>query len=159
MMHMRTSRRSRILPDIGRSWGLRALWCAMITKTLEPGDPLNNHPNAVQAVMEELEDLRRLGVWDELHPYEAVMVAKLFPDAHLTRVFPIVGTKHFEDPEMQRWKGRIVVSGDRIKTVTGQWAMFQEVGSIPSKMSSCRCILAWPSTRSRRDIISFSQTA
>ena len=122
--------------------GPEGLWCAMITKTLEPGDPLNNHPNAVQAVMEELEDLRRLGVWDELHAYEAVMVAKLFPDAHLTRVFPIVGIKHFEDPEMQRWKGRIVVSGDRIKTVTGQWAMFQEVGSIPSTMSSCRCILA-----------------
>ena len=60
----------------------------------------------------------------------------------MTRVFPIVGIKHCEDPELQKWKGHIAGSGDKIKTTTGQWATFQEVGSIPSTMASCRCILA-----------------
>jgi hypothetical protein len=122
--------------------GPQGMWCAMITKTLEPNDPMNRDPEAIKAINEELSELRRHGVWDEDHPLEASEVSVKYPGAHLTRVFPIIGIKHFEDPELRKWKGRIVVSGDRIKTTTGQWATFQEVGSIPSTMSSCRCILA-----------------
>ena len=128
-------------PGHREKMGPEGLWCAMITKTLEPGDPLNRHPDALKAIGDELSELRKIQTWDEAHPIEASEVCAKFPDAHLARIFPIIGIKHFEDIEMRRWKGRIVVAGNKIKTVTGQWATFQEVGSIPSTMASCRCLL------------------
>ena len=32
--------------------------------------------------------------------------------------------------------------GNRVKTATGQWAMFQDMGAVPSTMAACRAILA-----------------
>ena len=128
-------------PGHREKMGPEGLWCAMITKTLEPGDPLNRHPDALKAIGDELSELRKIRTWDEAHPIEASEVCAKYPGAHLARIFPIIGIKHFEDVEMRRWKGRIVVAGNKIKTVTGQWATFQEVGSIPSTMASCRCLL------------------
>ena len=68
-------------------------------------------------------------VWDEANPVEASEVALKEPEAHIVRVFAIVGIKHFEDKDAQKYKGRIVVSGDKVKTATGQWAVFQEIGA------------------------------
>ena len=117
------------------------LWCALITKTLAPGDPLSRSPPALKAIDDELTDLRAHHVWDETNPKEAQDVARDEPDAHIARVFPIVGIKHFEDVSMQKLKGRIVLAGNRVKTATGQWAVFAELGSIPSTMAACRCVL------------------
>ena len=35
-----------------------------------------------------------------------------------------------------------MVSGDKIRTATGEWAVFQELGAVPSTMTACRAILA-----------------
>ena len=117
------------------------LWCALITKTLAPGDPLLRSPEALAAIAKELAELRKLHVWDEANPKEAKDVAKYEPDAHVARIFPIVGIKHFEDPVMQKYKGRVVLSGDKIKTATGEWATFAELGRVPSTMTACRVLL------------------
>ena len=66
------------------------------------------------------------------------------PKAHVARLFPIIGVKNFEDPdeEEHRWKGRTVLGGDAIKTVTGDWAVFNDIGSVPSTMTAARIALA-----------------
>ena len=123
--------------------GTETMWCAMVTKTIHPNDPLFHHPKAQGAIGEELGHLRDHTTWDEENPEEASDVKKNVPGAHFARIFPIVGIKYFEDAEeLQKWKGRIVLAGNRIKLVTGEWAVFSEVGSIPSTMASCRILIA-----------------
>ena len=122
--------------------GNPSMWCALVTKTLHPGDPLCRHPNAVQCVQDELSDLRKAPTWDENSPMEAVEMFKKYPDAHIARIFPIIGIKHWEDPENHRWKGRIVLCGKNIKTITGEWALFNEMGAVPSLMTAVRAIIA-----------------
>ena len=114
----------------------------MVTKTLHPSDPMSRHPGALAAVQKELDDLRSHPAWDEANPVEADELAKTQPEAHVARVFPIIGIKNFEDPSNHVWKGRIVFAGNRVKTATGQWAMFQDMGAVPSTMAACRAILA-----------------
>ena len=122
--------------------GRPGLWCAMVTRTLHPSDPMSRHPGALAAIQDELKDLRSHPAWDEAHPIEAAELARTDPDAHVARVFPIVGIKHWEDPASHVWKGRIVLAGNNIKTATGQWALFQDLGAVPSTMAACRAILA-----------------
>ena len=122
--------------------GQPGLWCAMVTKTLRPSDPMTRHPGALKAVQNELDDLRSHPAWDEEHPVEASDLIREQPDAHVARVFPIIGIKNFEDPPNHLWKGRIVVAGNNIKTASGQWALFQDMGAVPSTMAACRTILA-----------------
>ena len=67
---------------------------------------------------------------------------KINPNAHVARIFPIIGIKHWEVEADRKWKGRIVFGGHKVKTATGQWALFQEIGAVPSTMSACRALLA-----------------
>ena len=122
--------------------GTPGLWCTMITKTLSPGDPLARSPPALQSIDKELKNLRSLPAWDEVNVSEADGVKREFPAAHFAKVFAIVGIKHFEDLSNQVFKGRVVLSGDQIKTATGDWAIFQEMGTVPSNMTACRILLA-----------------
>ena len=55
-----------------------------------------------------------------------------------------MGIKHYEQSkERHKWKGRIVVSGGKIKTATGDWAMFAELGNVLNTMSACRALLSF----------------
>jgi hypothetical protein len=45
-------------------------------------------------------------------------------------------------PKEHRWKGRVVFGGDRIKKATGQWAIFEDVGSTPASMQATRIAIA-----------------
>ena len=96
----------------------------MITKTLAPDYPLARSPPANKAIMDELVDLREHNVWDETNPVEASEVTSREPETHIVRVFAIEGIKHYEDKDAQKYKGRIVVSGNKVKTATGQEAVF-----------------------------------
>ena len=109
--------------------GPEGLWCTMTTKNLAPGNPLARSPPAIKAIMDELMDLRDHNVWDESNPVEASEVTSMEPETHIVRVFAIVGIKHYENKDAQKYKDRIVVSGDKVKTATGQWAVFQEIGT------------------------------
>ena len=108
----------------------------MITKTLAPGDPLARSPPAIKAIMDELIDLRKQNVWVEANPVKDREVASREHEAHIVKVFAIVGIKHYENKDAQNYKGRIVVSGDKVKTVTGQWEVFQATGTVPSTMAA-----------------------
>ena len=120
------------------------LWCCMVTKTLSPKDPLRHDPRAKVAIDKELGDLRSVPTWDEQNVMEGSKAAADFPDAHFARLFAILGIKHYEeaDESLHSWRARCVLSGDAIKTATGDWAMFNELGSVPANMTACRCLLA-----------------
>ena len=51
-------------------------------------------------------------------------------------------TTYEQSKEHHKWKGRIVLSGDKIKTAMGDWAVFAELGHVPSTMSACRALLS-----------------
>ena len=40
------------------------------------------------------------------------------------------------------YKGRVVFGGDNIKDGKGEWAIFYELGSVPTSMSACKVLLA-----------------
>ena len=121
---------------------MKGLWCAMVTKTLHPSDPMRNDPGAKAALNDELTDLRSYPVWDEDEPVEAKVLATTVPHAHVARIFPIFGVKNWEHAPSRKWKARVVFEGSHVKTATGQWALFHDIGAIPSTMSACRAALA-----------------
>ena len=120
------------------------LWCSMVTKTLSPKDPLRHDPRAKAAIQKELSDLRGVPTWDEVNVMEGAQAAKDYPDAHFARMFAILGIKHYEesDESLHAWRARCVLSGDAIKTASGDWAIFNELGSVPANMTACRALLA-----------------
>ena len=63
------------------------------------------------------------------------------PVGHFSRIFVIVGIKKIEGGE-DDWifKGRVVFGGDNIKDGRGEWAIFEELGSVP--MSAARVLQA-----------------
>ena len=66
------------------------------------------------------------------------------PKAHIARLFPIIGVENFEDPDEEQhcWKGRIVLGGHAIQTVTGDRAVFNDIGPVPSTMTAARIAIA-----------------
>ena len=75
---------------------------------------------------------------------EAGAAKRKHPDGHFARCFPLVGIKNAESSDHSEWvwKGRIVFGGDLIRTGEGDWAVFEEVGSVPTIMTASRVFLA-----------------
>ena len=63
-----------------------------------------------------------------------------YPDAHVGSIYPIVGVKNWEsmDTSEHRWKGRVVLGGNRFGKAKGKWAIFEDVGSTPASMQATR---------------------
>ena len=75
---------------------------------------------------------------------EAGAAKRKYPDGHFARCFPIIGFRNAECADVLEWvwKGRIVFGGDQVRTGEGDWAVFKEVGSIPTTMTASRILLA-----------------
>ena len=118
------------------------LWNALVTKSLHPKDPLFHSEAAKDAVDAELAALRAVGTWDESGVMEFKKAVAQYPESHYARLFSIVGIKNHELAEdLWKWKGRIVFGGDQVKTASGDWAVFQDVGSTPSTMEAARALI------------------
>ena len=120
------------------------LWNAAVTLTLHPSDPRSRCKEAKDAVSLELAALRDRKTWAEDKVMERSDARRLYPDAHFAGLFPILGIKNHEssDTRDHRWKGRVVLGGHKIKTASGDWAIFTDVGSTPSTMAAARTVLA-----------------
>ena len=133
---------SRDTQDIGMSGKHRPrdslpLWCAMVTKTLHPADPLIRCAEALKALDAELTRLRNISTWCEEKPLELSDAKLKFPNAHFAHIFAIYGIKNSEfDVSMHKWKARVVFGGDKIKDASDEYAIFADVGSTPSNMVS-----------------------
>ena len=56
-------------------------------------------------------------------------------------VFPICTEKHSELPAAQRkYKGRVVFQGNQVKDQSENWAVFQEMSSSATRMSSSKVL-------------------
>ena len=121
----------------------KPIWSTMVTQTLPRRDPRSRTEAAIRAVKEELKALREEGTWDEWEVYELDDARKLYPDGHFSRIFAIVGIKNIEGSDADFvFKGRIVLGGDNIKDDRRKWAIFEELGSVPTSMSACRILQA-----------------
>ena len=115
----------------------------MVTKTIPFGDPILNSPEAKASLDKELSRLRAINTWDEGAVLERSEAKRLYPNAHFARVFATTGIKHYEmDKSHHKWKTRVVFGGDNIKTADGNVALFQDVGTTPSTMTSARACMA-----------------
>ena len=120
------------------------MWNALVTLALAPTDPRSRNPQAKAAIQKELDNLRLESTWDEGNVMEEDDAKTQFPDAHFANVFSLVGIKNYEDPDVtsHTYKGRIVLGGHAIKDATGDFAIFQDIGSTPSTMTAARVVLA-----------------
>ncbi len=107
-------------------------------------DPECRCPRALEAVNKELVSLRAANVWDEAGVAEWADVRVKHPDAHIARIFSIVGVKNSEasDPALWRYKGRVVFGGDKISTTKDEVAMFTDIAASPSSMTAARALIA-----------------
>ena len=119
-------------------------WSAMVTQSLKRNDPRTQSPEAKEAVAAELAALRGIKTWDEDEVYELAEAKRLFEDGHFSRVFAIVGIKNHESQNSAdwKWKGRVVFGGDAAKDARGDWAVFEEIGTVPTSMTAARVLLA-----------------
>ena len=111
------------------------LWCSLVTRTIHPKDPLVRCPQAIKAIDVDCMDLEKMGTWDT-----ATLPAAILMHTSLG-CSPSSASSISSRARHHKWKGRIVLSGDKIETATGDWAVFVELGNVPSTMSACRALL------------------
>ena len=89
----------------------------------------------------KLAALREEHTWDEYDVMELSEATRVHPDGHFSGIFAIVGNKNIDGSE-DDWvyKGRVVFGGNNIKDGKGEWAIFEELGSVPTSMSACRVL-------------------
>eukprot|EP00971_Amphidinium_carterae_P113143 2241257-Amphidinium_carterae.1 len=102
----------------------------MVTLNLSPKDPRFQSEEARKALKNEMDGLLSAGVWRWEDCEEFSEVKRRHPHHHHARLFPLIGIKHWENPAMRRYKGRIVLGGHAIHTATHH-VEFQEAGITP----------------------------
>ena len=116
---------------------------ALITESLDRKDPKPRNPEATAAIKEEVEALRSEKAWLENEVYELHVAKAKCPKANCSKIFAILGIKNIELDESEWvYKGRVVFGGDQVRDSKGQWAIFDEGGSVPTSMAACRALLA-----------------
>jgi hypothetical protein len=120
------------------------MFCSLATEQIHPKDERPRCLKAKASLDSEPNDLRLRNAWDELQVVEAYKAKLMYPNAHVARVFNILGIKNSEmkDESLHKCKSRIVLGGGQIKTSNGDYAIFQDVGSVPATMSAARSLMA-----------------
>ena len=109
-------------------------------------------PKAKAARQSEWDRLRtvkrpdgRIGAWEESEVQELPAVRRQARDddvkIHIGRIFDFVVEKNSElpaDDVRRKYKGRAVFEGSYVKDESGNWAIFQDLGSNPSTMEAAR---------------------
>ena len=111
---------------------------------------VNNNPKALQAILEECEELLKQGVWDVTSVREKhdVMKDTMRPNkkVHFARIFPIYSEKGSELPEGdpdRKFKGRCVVQSNDVKDENSHAAIFQELSSSPATLEAAKSVDAY----------------
>ena len=133
-----------------------AAFNACVARPVYPKEVKTN-PKAKAALDAEWHRLRHVprkdgtrGVWDEhrVREWPAVKADAQAKGetAHVARVFGLVVEKNHELPEddpKRKYKGRAVVGGDNMRDETGNYALFQDLGSCPATMEAARAADAY----------------
>ena len=101
-------------------------------------------PEAQSVVRDEFNKLNAMETWDWDDVLEVSTAKSKYPKGLFARCFPLVGIENAEcgDRSEWTWKGRIVFGGDQVRTGEGDWAIFDDVGSVPTTMTASRILLA-----------------
>ena len=113
----------------------------LVTKLLTKADKEYHDPRATQAVAEEMLKLEKAGSWED-RPFTRKS-AKSYEGAAFTRLFSIVGIKHFEDAAKQVFKGRVVAMGSHVIDQTGTEVSWNEIASTPSSLQNFKHIITY----------------
>ena len=108
---------------------------------------MRSNPDALEAVNNERLGLLKEGTWLESDPVEKDTLVSRARAAgehiHLGELMPIASIKHYESPELRKYKGRIVFRGDNVKDQNGALAVFQELSASPSAIHSINSNMAY----------------
>ena len=103
-------------------------------------------PQAVQAIKDEGEGVRKMNVWDDstvVEKDELLAQARMQQqEIHVADIMPIASIKNYETPEQRKYKGRLVYRGDNTRDAFGAKALFQNLSSMPTTFQTLN-ILLW----------------
>jgi hypothetical protein len=104
-----------------------------------------NTTKAQEALIKEWDRLRALNTWDETMVREYKDVAQEAKsrnvETHFCRLFPICVEKGYELPEGdpgRKFKGRVVLQGNNVRTENADLALFGELSSSPASMEAAK---------------------
>jgi hypothetical protein len=122
----------------------RGIWNACVTKQIHPREAAYHSAAAQEALKSELEDIRARDAWGESEPVEGYMARRMYDNAQFAHVFAIMGVKNSEmsNPDLHKYKARVVLGGNNIRTSNVEFAIFDDVGSVPAAMSAARTLMA-----------------
>ena len=108
---------------------------------------MRSNPDAMEAVKNEKLGLLKEGTWLEDNPVEKDVLAADARSSgvhiHMGELMPIASIKHWESPDLRKYKGRIVFRGDCVKDQDGAIAVFQELSASPSAIHSINSNMAY----------------
>ena len=148
--------RIKAVPSSLPSW-------ALVTRQVKPNSAEFKSEGCKKALQEELDKLRRAGVWDENDVFEWPTLVKETEKTGrpmvVGRLFPIMGMKNAElagttpppGSPVPKYKGRIVFDGraTHVKTSTGQSPveLYTEISQTPATMNAVRIALTFACSR------------
>ena len=119
---------------------------AAVHKLLDRAE-IKNNPGAMEALEKEKQGLLSEQTWLE---ETVVDMDDLLADVHakglkihLGELMPIASIKHWETPELRKYKGRIVFRGDNVKDQDGAMAVFQELSASPAAVHTLNSNIAY----------------
>ena len=99
-----------------------------------------NDPIALQRVREEVQDFRRIGVWDDSTVMDRsdrqALAKRNGEDIHLAQLMAICSIKHWEIPSKRKHKARVVFRGDDVVDQYGGAARFGQMCSTPTNIQA-----------------------
>ena len=115
----------------------------LVTRLLTRKDPEFSSPKALAALLSEVDKLLQATVWDK-NPVEMSQAKADFPAANFSRLFYILGIKSWElGEQLWKYKARIVVQGNQVRTSSGEPSFFQDTSSAPTSMAAIRAVIAY----------------
>ena len=120
----------------------------LVTKNIDPSDPLYSCPQALEAAEKEMIGLTEGGVWDLDSVEEWNSVRARVPEAELVGAKLLIGIKDYEllnqsiaDLEWALWKARFVCTGNFITNARGKivWSV-ENFYAAPVDMANARLV-------------------
>ena len=102
-------------------------------------------PDALKAVRDEGEGVRKRGAWDDddvMEKNDRLEAAKAAGEViYIAEIMSIASIKHWETPAKRRRKGRIVLRGDDVRDAWGSAAVFGQLYSLPTNVQATNIAL------------------
>jgi len=113
---------------------------SLVARPAKRAEMMKN-PKAQKAVGEECDKIKKIStrLHDTVREYDDVCAEALQgEEVHFGRVFALCHEKHWEDPSLSKYKGRVVFQGNNATDQTATMAAFSDIGSSACLLSASK---------------------